>query len=243
MAWTLALTFQCPLPALHHIHRPLLCPTQQAPLLRVSPVANTAGSGLQPAQPKARRFQTCGPTVMVCPAYFVYTIAHARPVPRRLELNQVIGSDMLQPTTEIATIPCAGARISHGPMAGLMAYRFVVRLDGSPSSTRQAVVTNFILDTGNGTSPIPQETLTALGYRGSMKRSSTSSPPSLLSDRTVTAGTEVTLLIQGVKTKCVVAPPGEAGRVGLSFMTAGSLTYYFDPGLVAPVLYGQFLFF
>ncbi|KAJ7215185.1 hypothetical protein C8J57DRAFT_1396958 [Mycena rebaudengoi] len=141
-------------------------------------------------------------------------------VPRRLELNQVIGSDMLQPTTEIATIPCAGARISHGPMAGLMAYRFVVRLDGSPSSTLQAVVTNFILDTGNGTSPIPQETLTALGYRGSMK-----------------PGTEVTLLIQGVKTKCVVAPPGEAGRVGLSFMTAGSLTYYFDPGLVAPVLY------
>ncbi|KAJ7236894.1 hypothetical protein B0H12DRAFT_1139835 [Mycena haematopus] len=138
-------------------------------------------------------------------------------IPKRSELNRVVGADMLKPMNEIHSTPCAGVRISHGPLSGLMAWRFVVRLDGS---SPLSVVTNFILDTGDKDSYIPSIALTALGYRGSM------SP-----------GAEVTLWIQGIKTKCIVAHPEDAGRVGLSFTSAGSLTYYFDAGLVAPVLY------
>ncbi|KAJ6449781.1 hypothetical protein C8R45DRAFT_1044428 [Mycena sanguinolenta] len=138
-------------------------------------------------------------------------------IPRRIELNRVVGADMLKPMSEINSIPCAGVRISHGPLAGLMAWRFIIQLDGSGSNS---IVTNFILDTGNKDSYVPPIALTALGYRGLM------SP-----------GAEVTLRIQGIKTKCIVAHPEDAGRVGLSFTGAGSLTYYFDSGLVAPVLY------
>ncbi|KAF7342202.1 NAD(P)H oxidase regulator [Mycena venus] len=150
------------------------------------------------------------------------TVVH---VPKRTELNRVIGLDMTKPMNEIHDIPCAGVRISHGSLSGLMAWRFVVRLDhgrGSSSSlpSSSSIITNFILDTGSKNSYIPSETLVALGYRGNL-----------------TPGTEVTLRIQSVKTKCIVAQPEDAGRVGLSFMTAGSLTYYFDAGLVAPVLY------
>ncbi|KAF7366274.1 Amidase signature enzyme [Mycena sanguinolenta] len=140
-------------------------------------------------------------------------------IPRRIELNRVVGADMLKPMSEINSIPCAGVRISHGPLAGLMAWRFVIQLDGSGS---HSIVTNFILDTGNKDSYIPPIALTALGYRGLM------SP-----------GAEVTVRIQGIKTRCIIAHPEDAGRVGLSFTSAGSLTYYFDSGLVAPVLYGE----
>ncbi|KAJ7690024.1 hypothetical protein B0H14DRAFT_2420558 [Mycena olivaceomarginata] len=143
--------------------------------------------------------------------------------PKRTELSRVIGADMMTPMNEISSIPCAGVRISHGHLSGLMAWRFVLRLDGSGS--KRSVVTNFILDTGNKDTYIPPEALTALGYRGKMK-----------------TGAEVTLRVQSVKTKCIVAGPDDAGRIGLSFMTAGALTYYFDAGLVAPVLYGASCF-
>ncbi|KAJ7432100.1 hypothetical protein B0H11DRAFT_2261021 [Mycena galericulata] len=149
-------------------------------------------------------------------------------VPTRAELTRVIGADMGAPLgTEIHGIPCAGVRITHGVMKGLMAWRFVVRRDpSSPRSfkssrtTNPAVIVNFILDTGREESYVPPAALVALGYFGDTK-----------------PGAEVSLLVQGVKTKCTIAHPDEAGRVGLSFMTAGSLTYYFDAGLVAPVLY------
>ncbi|KAF8201946.1 hypothetical protein K438DRAFT_1716580 [Mycena galopus ATCC 62051] len=138
-------------------------------------------------------------------------------VPKRTELNRVIGDDNLPPMNEIHTIPCAGVRISHGPLTGLMAWRFVVRLDGpGPLS----VVTNFILDTSSKDTFIPSVALRALGRASPMK-----------------PGTEITLRIQNVKTKCIVANSDEVGRIGISFMTAGSLSYYFDQGLVAPVLY------
>ncbi|KAJ7653026.1 hypothetical protein B0H17DRAFT_1100933 [Mycena rosella] len=151
-------------------------------------------------------------------------VVHA---PKRAELNRVIGPDMMKPMTEIHSVPCAGVRIAHGPLSGLMAWRFFVQLDASsnrkskmPAATRGAVITNFILDTGSENSYVPAETLAALDYHGD-----------------TTPGAEVTLRIQGVRTKCIVAHSEDAGRVGLSFMTAGSLTYYFDAGLVAPVLY------
>ncbi|KAF5372613.1 hypothetical protein D9758_005185 [Tetrapyrgos nigripes] len=155
--------------------------------------------------------------------------------PLRSDLNKVMGPDLLLPTTEISTIPCAGVRIPYGKLTGLMAWRLVVSLeDESPELSRRqkqkqkdwtnvprpAVVANFILDTGSAHSHVPQQTLRALGYKGSFK-----------------AGTEVTLCIQGIKTKCVIARYGEAGRLGGQFMTSGSLTFYFDAKLNAPVLY------
>ncbi|KAJ7889612.1 hypothetical protein B0H13DRAFT_2041366 [Mycena leptocephala] len=147
--------------------------------------------------------------------------------PKRVELNRVIGPDMMTPLNEICHIPCAGVRISHGSLSGLMAWRFHVQLDGSNASKSRlaasilpSVITNFILDTGSKDTYVPPVALAALGYRGNMN-----------------PGTEVTLRVQSVRTKCIVAHPEDAGRVGLSFMTAGSLTYYFDAGLVAPVLY------
>ncbi|KAJ6562357.1 hypothetical protein B0H19DRAFT_1233997 [Mycena capillaripes] len=149
-------------------------------------------------------------------------------VPKRLELNRVVGPDLMKPMNEIRGIPCAGVRISHGPLAGLMAWRFFVQLDGSsaqsksklPNSTVPSIIINFILDTGSKNTYVPAVALDALGYRGN-----------------IAPGTEVTLRIQSVKTKCIIAQPEDAGRIGVSFMTAGSLTYYFDAGLTAPVLY------
>ncbi|KAF9269524.1 hypothetical protein L218DRAFT_850983 [Marasmius fiardii PR-910] len=154
----------------------------------------------------------------------------------RSELARVIGIDTIPPTTEISTIPCAGIRISHGKLAGLMAWRLVVSLDHKEEcmTKRQlmkqrhwkdvqlgkSMITNFILDTGCATSPVPQETLRALGYRGSYR-----------------PGTEVMLRIQGVRTKCVIGHMGEAGRLGSQFMTSGSLTFYFAQKMDAPVLY------
>jgi hypothetical protein len=90
--------------------------------------------------------------------------------PKRTELSRVVGADMMTPMNEISSIPCAGVRISHGHLSGLMAWRFVLRLDGSGS--KRSVVTNFILDTGNKDTYIPPEALTALGYRGKMKSAS-----------------------------------------------------------------------
>lgn len=49
------------------------------------------------------------------------------------------------------------------------------------------------------------------------------------------------LSVQGVRTKCVVANPEEAGRLCGRFMTDGGLTYFFDTRLHAPVLYGEFV--
>ncbi|KAG7451517.1 TPR-like protein, partial [Guyanagaster necrorhizus] len=145
----------------------------------------------------------------------------------RTELNKAMGPDMTTPTTDITTIPCAGLRISHGKLAGLMGWRFAVELDTSPSSKysgtpRKSVVTNFILDTGIGKSHVPAETLMVLGYSGSLK-----------------PGAEVALRIQGIRTKCLIAHEGEAGRLCGQFLTSGSLTLYFDTKLDAPVLYGK----
>ncbi|KAJ7165364.1 hypothetical protein C8R46DRAFT_1098450 [Mycena filopes] len=146
-------------------------------------------------------------------------------IPKRAELNRVVGADMTKPVTEFHSIPCAGVRLTHGALSGLMAWRFFVTLDYEKRSSNNvhmhpAVITNFILDTGDPNTYVPADALTALGYRGD-----------------ITPGAEVTLRIQSVKTRCIVANAADAGRVGLSFMTAGSLTYYFDAGLVAPVLY------
>ncbi|TFK32309.1 hypothetical protein BDQ12DRAFT_521800 [Crucibulum laeve] len=43
------------------------------------------------------------------------------------QLEHVLGPDVPH-TTEIDTFPCAGVRLAHGPLAGLVAWRLVVRL-------------------------------------------------------------------------------------------------------------------
>jgi hypothetical protein len=130
-----------------------------------------------------------------------------------------------------------------------MAWRFHVQLEGSNASKSRlaasilpSVITNFILDTGSKDTYVPPVALAALGYRGNMNRTFLKTLQSIHAQLIrLSAGTEVTLRVQSVRTKCIVAHPEDAGRVGLSFMTAGSLTYYFDAGLVAPVLYGECL--
>lgn len=131
---------------------------------------------------------------------------------------------MMQHTTEIAKFPCAGLRISQDRLAGLVAWRFVVQLDEPTPAFRvpeRGVITNFILDTGTNRSIVPLETLRALGYKGDLR-----------------PGSEVMLLVQGLRTKCFVGYPEEAGRLSGQYLYAGSLTFYFDARLDAPVLYG-----
>jgi hypothetical protein len=105
-----------------------------------------------------------------------------------------------------------------------MVWRFVVRFAGTPlerASTRNnAVIGNFILDTGFPTSFISPEILAAMAYRGSMN-----------------PGSQVTLLIQGVETRCMVGEYGECSRLSMDFLIAGSLTLHFAARLDAPVLY------
>ncbi|KAF7440085.1 hypothetical protein PC9H_000428 [Pleurotus ostreatus] len=152
-------------------------------------------------------------------------------VPTRLELNAALGADIIPLTTEITSLPCAGIRIAHGRLTGLMAWRFAVQLTDKPKPTatpthpaflphKPAIVTNFILDTGSLRSLVPPETLYALGYSGK-----------------VFPGAEVGLLVQGVPVTCKVAPNGHAGRLSVQFMVAASLALYFDERLMAPVLY------
>lgn len=44
------------------------------------------------------------------------------------QLASAVGPDNVFQTTEIDTIPCAGVRIPHGPLKGLLAWRLVVRI-------------------------------------------------------------------------------------------------------------------
>ncbi|TRM58994.1 hypothetical protein BD626DRAFT_173987 [Schizophyllum amplum] len=124
----------------------------------------------------------------------------------------------------------------HGPLKGLFAWRFVVRAeddvrhpDGRAStSLRQGVrhqdpepiVANFILDTASPHTKVCPETLIALRYNGDMR-----------------PGQSATVIVQGVRTPCVVGRPGEANSIGAPFIVDGSLTFYFDHRLDAPVLY------
>jgi len=47
------------------------------------------------------------------------------------QLASALGPDNILQTTEIDSIPCAGVRISHGPLRGLLAWRLVVRIPGT----------------------------------------------------------------------------------------------------------------
>lgn len=132
-------------------------------------------------------------------------------------------------------MPCAGLRISHGKLRGLLAWRFVVHLPGTPASVAAglaganpgigSVVANFVLDTGAQSCFISREVLTMLEYKGDMR-----------------VGQGLSLVVQGLEVPCVVAEEGEANRVSVDFLLAGSLSFYYDWKLDAPILYGQFAF-
>ncbi len=47
------------------------------------------------------------------------------------QLASALGPDNILQTTEIDSIPCAGVRIPHGPLRGLLAWRLVVRIPGT----------------------------------------------------------------------------------------------------------------
>jgi len=139
-------------------------------------------------------------------------------------VRKAVGVDSILHTTEIDSMPCAGICIRHGKLHGLMVWRFVVRFSGTPieraTSRNNAVIGNFILDTGSPNSLISPEILSALAYRGNLQ-----------------PGSLVTLLIQGVETRCTVGYYGEASRLSMDFLIAGSLTLHFAARLDAPVLY------
>ncbi|KAF8882089.1 hypothetical protein BD779DRAFT_1675077 [Infundibulicybe gibba] len=135
------------------------------------------------------------------------------------ELTKAMGEDGIPQTTEIDTIPCAGVRIPHGKLSGLIAWRLVVRLVGT-HRTGRSVVTNFILDTGRQHSSISRETLLSLRYEGD-----------------VSPGESLRVVIQGVETECVVAEEGDASRLSVQFLAGGSLSLCFDACLGTPVLY------
>jgi hypothetical protein len=136
-------------------------------------------------------------------------------------LALVLGRDPLPHTTEISTLPAAGYRVTQGPFAGLLTWRFVVRLNHPTLPNSKAVVTNFILDTGRGThSLIPLETLVALGYKGTRE-----------------PGVPVVLVVQGLQADFIIANPGEPGRLSAEWLVKGSLVVYFDWEMCAPVMY------
>nr|GAT55833.1 NAD(P)H oxidase regulator [Mycena chlorophos] len=203
-------------------------PKPSVPTLDTSSTSEKT-SPLVPSKKSARKRKTSLASSFVSSSLSTTTITGGR-VPTLRELSRVIGADMTPPATDITGMPCAGVRVSHGPLAGLMAWRFIVEPDVTAykrSSSSQlsphmppppAIVLNFLLDTGNQKTFVPVEAIAAIGLN-------------------LNPGAEVTLRIQGIRTRCTVAEPDEAGRIGVSFMTAGCLTYYFDSALTAPVLY------
>ena len=61
------------------------------------------------------------------------------PIPALTTISQLayaLGPDNIPHTTEIDTVPCAGIRIPHGDLTGLLAWRLVVRLVPPTKETR-----------------------------------------------------------------------------------------------------------
>jgi hypothetical protein len=157
------------------------------------------------------------------------------------QLSIALGPSPIAHTTEPSTFPVTGHRITHGPLADLFAWRLVVSLDpahlspvqhhqrdrrlpprSSSLPTSKAVITNFILDT-TPTSSVPLSTLRALSYAG-----------------TTLPGTPVSLVVQGVPARFVVARPGQAGTLGADWLGSVRAGVYFDWSLYAPIIHRTF---
>ncbi|KDR85496.1 hypothetical protein GALMADRAFT_234398 [Galerina marginata CBS 339.88] len=65
----------------------------------------------------------------------MHTSAH--PLTTASQLASALGPDNAPYSTEIDTIPCAGVRIPHGPLTGLLAWRLVVRTP-TPTNSKRA---------------------------------------------------------------------------------------------------------
>ena len=68
-----------------------------------------------------------------CLPLCIITVSHPSqsPIPALTTISQLayaLGPDNVPHTTEIDTVPCAGIRIPHGALTGLLAWRLVVRL-------------------------------------------------------------------------------------------------------------------
>jgi len=67
------------------------------------------------------------------------------PIPSLTTISQLayaLGPDSIPHTTEIDTVPCAGIRIPHGALTGLLAWRLVVRL-APPSKEKRGWWDNY----------------------------------------------------------------------------------------------------
>ena len=72
------------------------------------------------------------------------------PIPPLTTISQLayaLGPDSIPHTTEIDTVPCAGIRIPHGALTGLLAWRLVVRL-AAPTKEKRGWWNNYT-DKGN----------------------------------------------------------------------------------------------
>ncbi|TFK31647.1 hypothetical protein BDQ12DRAFT_693803 [Crucibulum laeve] len=67
----------------------------------------------------------------LCPEDHSYH--HHTGLPRRDDLQDAIGLDAIPQTTQIDTLPCAGVRIPHGKLKGLVAWCLVVKIVGNHS--------------------------------------------------------------------------------------------------------------
>ena len=68
--------------------------------------------------------------------YAFYHPPQIHPLTTIDQLATALGPDNTPYSTEIATIPCAGVRISHGPLSGLIAWRLVVSFPSPVKSKR-----------------------------------------------------------------------------------------------------------
>jgi hypothetical protein len=85
------------------------------------------------------------------------TVSHPSesPIPPLTTISQLayaLGPDSVPHTTEIDTVPCAGIRIPHGALTGLLAWRLVVRL-APPTKEKRGWWNNYTDERNNYSEP------------------------------------------------------------------------------------------
>ena len=88
------------------------------------------------------------------------------PIPPLTTISQLayaLGPDSIPHTTEIDTVPCAGIRIPHGALTGLLAWRLVVRL-APPAKQKQGWWNDHTNRRNNHSSPTVHTSPLAISY-------------------------------------------------------------------------------
>ena len=88
------------------------------------------------------------------------------PIPALTTVSQLayaLGPDNIPHTTEIDTVPCAGIRIPHGALTGLLAWRLVVRL-ASPTKEKREWWNNYADGRNSYSEPMVQYTEAPISY-------------------------------------------------------------------------------